>query len=245
MGMVLRFEARRHGRASAGSRLTTLREANSVKRSGVTPPVFPVPESTIDCHHSGGMLSRCHHLVIADAGAPVSADIASRAPTRDPQALQDFSCQRSITARNESGSDVGAMDASVTAESLGRIVLKSKAILSHDCGQSFQDYPAAMARMSETEERLAFVRRVRMAREARFATQGPMLILLEIDQGTYKQYESRTPLPHRYIPKFCAATGVSMEWLLTGEGSGGPKTEEYPRQVQTRRPPKSVKGRAA
>src|SRR5215813_3127444 len=35
--------------------------------------------------------------------------------------------------------------------------------------------------------------------------------------GTCKQYETRTP-SHRDIPKFVAATGVSYEWLLTGEG---------------------------
>lgn len=91
----------------------------------------------------------------------------------------------------------------------------------------------AMDRMSETEERLAFVGRTRQARMARYPTQGPMLIILGVDQGTYKQYETRTPLPHRFIPKFCAATGVSMEWLLTGEGKG-PAVEPMPPKAQKR-----------
>src|SRR5882724_3369348 len=84
-----------------------------------------------------------------------------------------------------------------------------------------------MARMSEAEERRAFVDRTRAARVARFETQSPMLTILELDQGTYKQYETRTPLPHRFIPKFCAATGVDIEWLLTGRGKG-PAVETRP-----------------
>lgn len=92
-------------------------------------------------------------------------------------------------------------------------------------------------RMSETEEKAAFIRRTRLAREARYETQKPMLTILGIEQGTYKQYETRTPLPHRFIPKFCAATGVSVEWLLTGEGEG-PAQIEYPRLV-----PKKVRPR--
>lgn len=92
----------------------------------------------------------------------------------------------------------------------------------------------SMARMSDTEEKLAFIRRTKLAREATFETQKPMCTILGLDQGTYKQYESRTPLPHRYIPKFCAATRVSMEWLLTGEGQG-PPTQEYPKEIPVRR----------
>jgi transcriptional regulator with XRE-family HTH domain len=79
---------------------------------------------------------------------------------------------------------------------------------------------ARMDRMTETEERAAFIGRVRAARMARYETQKPMLVILGLDQGTYKQYETRSPLPHRYLPKFCAATGVTLEWLLTGEGAG-------------------------
>lgn len=77
-----------------------------------------------------------------------------------------------------------------------------------------------MDRMTETEEKAAFIGRVRAAREARYPTQKPICVILGIEQGTYKQYETRTVLPHRFIPKFCAACGVSLEWLLTGEGDG-------------------------
>lgn len=100
-----------------------------------------------------------------------------------------------------------------------------------------------MDRMSETEEKHAFIGRTKLAREARYPTQGPMLIILGVEQGTYKQYETRTPLPHRFIPKFCAATGVSMEWLLTGEGKG-PAVEPIPTKVE-KRAPRRHKQRAA
>lgn len=105
--------------------------------------------------------------------------------------------------------------------------------MSYDCGSRIVQNADMADRMSESEEKAAFINRVKQARMARFKTQGPMLTILEVDQGTYKQYESRTPLPHRLIPKFCAATGVSLEWLLTGEGKG-PEVEEYPRQVPKR-----------
>lgn len=90
-------------------------------------------------------------------------------------------------------------------------------------------------RMSETEEKLAFIRRVRLAREARFDSQHPMCVILGIDQGTYKQYETRTELPNKYIPKFVAATGVSFEWLHTGEGKGPENMVPVPKPSKGRK----------
>lgn len=98
-------------------------------------------------------------------------------------------------------------------------------------------------RMTETEEKAAFISRTRAAREARFDTQGPMLTILGVPQGTYKQYETRTPLPYRFIPKFCAACGVTMEWLLTGEGRG-PVAIPLPSKRE-RAPAKSKSGKRA
>lgn len=205
----------RHGRASAGSRGGSLRDASSVKRSAVIPPALPVEESKIGCHHSDGMLSRWSHLRADATVAPISS---AKAPGDR---------HRAITARNE------LMDVSVTDPDLGHSVLKVKAKLSHDKIQAFQDNPGMAERMSEIEEKLAFIKRVKDAREARFPRQEPICTILDLDQGTYKQYESRSYLPHRYIPKFCAACDVSMEWLLTGEGKG-PIVPEYPREVPKR-----------
>lgn len=131
-----------------------------------------------------------------------------------------------MTSLNDFGSNMES--------ALGHYVLNFKANVSHDLGFGRVEAVAMTDRMSETEEKLAFIARTRRARAARFDTQKPMLTILGIDQGTYKQYETRTPLPHRFIPKFCAATGVDIEWLLTGEGKG-PKEEMIPREVQVRR----------
>lgn len=116
--------------------------------------------------------------------------------------------------------------------SIGQLVPNFKANVSRDCKHAVWD-KVSMAGLSDMEEKLAFIRRCKQAREATFDTQKPMLTILGLDQGTYKQYEIRTPLPHRYIPKFCAATRVSMEWLLTGEGQGPPELN-YPKEVPTR-----------
>lgn len=119
---------------------------------------------------------------------------------------------------------------------LGHPVLEIKNNVSCDYEKGIGENGPMADRMSETEEKLAFIRRVRDARVARFDTQKPMLTILGHSQGTYKQYETRTPLPHRFIPKFCAACGVTVDWLLTGEGAGGPVAVEYPKQ-----PPRRVK----
>jgi hypothetical protein len=91
--------------------------------------------------------------------------------------------------------------------------------VSYDESGAFRQNPG-MDRMSETEEKLAFIGRVRSARMARFDTQKPMCIILGLEQDVYKQYETRTPLPYKHIPKFIAACGISYEWLMTGEGAG-------------------------
>lgn len=195
----------------------------------MTPPDLPVSESRIDCHHSGGMLSRCHHFETAEAGALISDAIASRAP----QAPLVRPRQRSITSRNEASSAM--------SESLGQFVLKNKANVSHDCEHRSGEIIAMPDRVSETEQQRLFIARTKLARESRFPTQKPILTLLELDQGTYKQYERRSPLPHRYIPKFIAACGVTYEWLLAGEGVGPAAVEQRPPVARRGRKPKPKK----
>lgn len=218
MGTLIRLPAR-HVRASAGSRAAIVARASAVK-----PASCAVCVARTAVHHSAGRLSLWNHFRAASGEAPISAAIAPG----------EF--HSPIITRN----DVSELS---MPDCLGQSVLKSKAEMSHDAGQVFSDYSGMADRMSETEEKAAFIRRVRMAREARFQTQRPILTLLELEQGTYKQYEKRTPLPHRLIPKFCAATGVSLEWLLTGEGQG-PVVEDIPRQVQ-KRPTRLRRRRAA
>lgn len=130
------------------------------------------------------------------------------------------------------------------AESLGQSVLNVKANLSYDCDAALGENAAMADRMTESEEKAAFIQRTKQARLARFEKQKPILTILGIDQGTYKQYESRTALPWRLIPKFCAATGVDIEWLLTGEGKG-PNTVPLPQPAKRKARDTSQKRSAA
>jgi hypothetical protein len=191
-GNIIWLNKRDHARASME------REANDASRSADTPERFAVLVPSNDFHHSDGIRSRCHHLRTADAGAPTSV---ARSSSED---------QSEMMERNES----------TMSNQLGQIVLNDKANVSRDCGTVLGDDGFMGKKLSDAEGRAAFIRRTREAREARFSSQSPILVILDLEQGTYKQYETRTPLPYRYIPKFCAATGVSIEWLLTGEGQG-------------------------
>lgn len=141
-----------------------------------------------------------------------------------------------MIARNEVGR---GMDAAI-----GQFVLNSKANLSCDYQTALSDNIGMADRMSETEETLAFVGRVRAAREAKFSTQKPVYTALGIPQDQYKHYETKRPLPRKFIPKFCVLTEVTMEWLLTGEGKGGPQQIEIPKQAP-RRLGRAARGRAA
>lgn len=135
---------------------------------------------------------------------------------------------------------------SIIESSLGHVVLTDKAILSYDCEQPDGLIGRMADKKTERQELDAFIDRVRAARLARFKTQTPLLTILEVDQGTYKQYEGRTPLPYRYIPKFVAATGVSIEWLLTGQGEGPSLANLPPRKSRrTRTVAKGKRGKAA
>jgi hypothetical protein len=136
--------------------------------------------------------------------------------------------QRSMTSLN----DVG-----VTIESrLGQFGLFGKAIMARDSAPATADnFGMNSKAKSETQEKLAFIARVKLARMSRFADQKPICTILGIEQGTYKHYEARTPLPHRFIPKFVAATGVSFEWLLSGLGKAPVALEEAVKPARSAR----------
>jgi len=94
-------------------------------------------------------------------------------------------------------------------------------ILSHDalCEISQKFW---MKDASGTDYKQAFLRRTKEAREAARYTQEQIAKVLQITQDTYKQYETRSLLPHRLIGPFCAATRVSEAWLLTGSTAASP-----------------------
>lgn len=67
--------------------------------------------------------------------------------------------------------------------------------------------------------RADFIARTKAAREAKDGlTQAKMAKVLGMEQGTYKQYETRSLLPHMHIETFCLMTDVPVAWLVTGEG---------------------------
>jgi len=71
---------------------------------------------------------------------------------------------------------------------------------------------------SGTAFKTAFLIRTRVAREARPYTQDQIAGILGIAQDTYKQYETRSFLPHHLVAKFCVACGINATWLFTGAG---------------------------
>lgn len=190
MPNVVAFHGR-HTRTSASILL-----AKVVMRSAVTPAVRALSVPSTADHHSDGILSRCHHLVTRGAPAPVSAPIASRV------------AQSSMIDRKEPNSVNSDMQ-----KSLGQFVLKIKPNVSSDCDHRAALALVAMDRDSASNFKAVFIARVKAAREVRF-TQAEIAGLLEIPQDRYKQYETRSLLPHWLIPKFCLACGVTMQELF-------------------------------
>ena len=81
--------------------------------------------------------------------------------------------------------------------------------------------PAKPPRNPLSDYELAFVARTFAAREAKSLTQDKLAAqLCGVSRGTYKQYETRNPLPHHLIDDFLRETGVSWEYLFTGRGKG-------------------------
>lgn len=62
----------------------------------------------------------------------------------------------------------------------------------------------------------AFIARTKQARDRSGFTQAEIAKILGIKQDRYKQYETRSPLPHEFVAAFCAATRVSEVWLFNG-----------------------------
>ena len=59
-----------------------------------------------------------------------------------------------------------------------------------------------------------FMVRTKVARARTGYTQGKLGSLLGMDQGTYKNYETKRVLQARYIPTFCVICRVDAAWLF-------------------------------
>jgi hypothetical protein len=190
---VVAFPQRGHVRASAGSRAASLANVSAVTPADLAGSVCETAN-----HHSPGIRSLCDHFRIAGTPAPRSDAIAS------------CDGQSRITSRNEAGSCMPNV--------LGQSVLKSKPNVSHD-GVDLMGHSVPMKDQAKTAYKTAFMARVTAARKLRF-TQQAMAESLGMEQDSYKQYETRSLMPHHLIPRFCTICGVSTDWLITGKGAG-------------------------
>lgn len=198
-GKLTVIEGGRHARASAmrrngTRRLDKGRECIEASPANVTPRIARVrADVTSATQYSEGMRPRCPHLRIAATEAPMSA-------------------ARSSSVGQEPSSAFGVVSIPIR---LGPIVLKVKANMSHDIAGPFRDV-GAMAKEARTEFEAEFKARTKEARETKGLTQVQMATALGMDQGKYKQYETRSVLPHEYIEQFLLITGRNYEWLFTG-----------------------------
>lgn len=71
--------------------------------------------------------------------------------------------------------------------------------------------------MTPAEFRKAFVGRVRQIRESLGWSRQEAAELMGVSLDSWTKYETRTPLPHHLIPRFCRATRVDVWYLFTGE----------------------------
>jgi transcriptional regulator with XRE-family HTH domain len=101
---------------------------------------------------------------------------------------------------------------------------------------------------TETQYKAAFIARVKAARVARNFKQWQLAEALGMPQDKYKQYESRSLLPHHLIGRFCLITHIDPEWLITGRGDKGLRPLELVEAGKTTAPPakpaKKAKGAA-
>lgn len=85
--------------------------------------------------------------------------------------------------------------------------------------------PKRMAVVNQTpaQYKSAFLRRVKIMREATRLSQAKMAEKLEITEKAYAKYEARSLMPHHLIPRFCSLTGFDVWFMLTGERAAAPR----------------------
>lgn len=181
-----------HSAASAGA---DDRAASSAKSSAVSPASLAFPVRSNAAQKSAGMLSRCGHLRTADTVAPTSDAKAS----------------------GESHKATTSRKLQTMEGNLGQLVLESKSELSQD-PKKVLGHNVPMDKYAKRAAALALIARTREARSWTTLGQIKMAKALGIDQGKYKQYETRTPMPMIYHEKFCDICGCSLPWLRDGVG---------------------------
>lgn len=181
---------------------------NPANASTVRPAACDFELRTMRAHQSAGILPRCRHLRTASTLAPIS--------TANAAGLS----QRSIMLRTES----------TIPHLVGQSVLRRKVILSCDCDDLHSQIKYMTKSITDAEYRAQFLSRTKQAREEARFTQEEIAELLEIEQDQYKNYETRTMLPHRYISKFCIATKKSIGWLFDARAGNPTKRRNRARR---------------
>lgn len=82
-----------------------------------------------------------------------------------------------------------------------------------------------------------FLERVREARKRHYRSQTLIADRMGLDQDKYKQYESRSFLPHYMIPLFCDLCHITADWLFTGQGERAMRSIPEAKQRPTKKPP--------
>ncbi len=76
-----------------------------------------------------------------------------------------------------------------------------------------------MTMKSQQKFRSAMCKRVRQAREDLNLNRKEFAKLIGCEEASLQKYETRSPLPHHLIPKFCEVTGFDPWYLLTGQAT--------------------------
>lgn len=86
---------------------------------------------------------------------------------------------------------------------------------------------------TSTEYRAQFLERVKALRvgmkhaDGKPWTAEDMAVALGVEADTYRKYESRSLLPHELIKRFALITGVTVEFLMTGNKPVDIRTMRY------------------
>ena len=219
MSKVVQFPVHRATRATLATDPCRARPASDAINAAVTPARLTRGRAKMADHQTAGIESRCRHFSTAapvkSAGLAISDAIASGVG------------HKSMMERNDRGAGM--------PESLGQNVLNHKANLSRDCEAVRVEKAPMVKGSTKSAFKAAFIARTKQARIARGYSQEQMAALLDMPQGTYKQYESRSLLPHDLIPRFSLLCGLDANWLFTDatglvsrgdrpRSRGGPRT---------------------
>lgn len=75
-----------------------------------------------------------------------------------------------------------------------------------------------------TQSQKEYIQRTREARKKREEERGceinqdEVAEAIGVDRVTYTGYETRRPMPQKYIAKFCRFLGINERWLISDEG---------------------------